>query len=273
MNIRSICAIAAAALAAWDAAVAGGAPAKPLPIGAQPHGNALPGMTNQMEVVREAIARRERQMGGMLVCPGSGAGRIAFVNCQEKFGQNAIDDIAQQLRKLSRLNIVAVRGDAKLDPAEARKAHGAEVTIVIADRPDGPLMLLAPEDCWGMVNVARIAAGERFNAGCCKALLRTFGMLCGGGLSLQQGNVLSEVKLEKTYDLQNVLPQDVTVRQLKFLAEMGVKPERRTTYRKACEEGWAPAPTNDVQKAIWDKVHEMPTEPIKIKPETKKVAN
>ena len=45
---------------------------------------------------------------------------------------------------------------------------------------------------------------------------------------------------------------------------------RRTVYRKACEEGWAPQPTNDVQKAIWDKVHAMPTEPLKIKPETKK---
>ncbi len=88
---------------------------------------------------------------------------------------------------------------------------------------------------------------------------------------MQQGNILSEVKLEKTYDLQNTLPQDVTMRQLKYLADMGGKPQSRTTYRKACEEGWAPAPTNDVQKAIWDKVHEMPTEPIKIKPETKKV--
>ena len=47
-------------------------------------------------------------------------------------------------------------------------------------------------------------------------------------------------------------------------------PGKRSVYRKACEEGWAPAPTNDVQKAIWDKVHAMPTEPIKIKPETKK---
>ena len=28
---------------------------------------------------------------------------------------------------------------------------------------------------------------------------------------------------------------------------------------------------NEYQKAIWDKVHAMPTAPIKIKPETKKV--
>ena len=56
----------------------------------------------------------------------------------------------------------------------------------------------------------------------------------------------------------------------RYLLSLGVKPYRLTTYRKACEEGWANPPTNDVQKAIWDKVHAMPTEPIKIKPETKK---
>ena len=49
-----------------------------------------------------------------------------------------------------------------------------------------------------------------------------------------------------------------------------MKPYRLTTYRKACEEGWANPPTNDVQKAIWDKVHALPTEPLKIKPEEKK---
>lgn len=43
------------------------------------------------------------------------------------------------------------------------------------------------------------------------------------------------------------------------------------TYRTACQQGWAPAPTNDVQKAIWDEVHTLPSEPIKIKPESKKV--
>ena len=34
--------------------------------------------------------------------------------------------------------------------------------------------------------------------------------------------------------------------------KLGIKPARMTTYRKAVEEGWAPAPTNDFQKAIWE---------------------
>lgn len=42
--------------------------------------------------------------------------------------------------------------------------------------------------------------------------------------------------------------------------EKGIAQVRRTTYRKACEEGWAPAPTNEFQKAIWEKVKAAKTE-------------
>ena len=45
---------------------------------------------------------------------------------------------------------------------------------------------------------------------------------------------------------------------------------RYVTYRQACIEGWAPAPTNDVQKAIWEKVHSEkergPSHGLKISP-------
>ena len=33
----------------------------------------------------------------------------------------------------------------------------------------------------------------------------------------------------------------------------GITPIYRTTYRQACIEGWAPAPTNDFQKAIFER--------------------
>ena len=42
------------------------------------------------------------------------------------------------------------------------------------------------------------------------------------------------------------------------------------TYKNACEQGWAPAPTNDIQKAIWDKVHAVPKNPMKIEFDPKK---
>ncbi len=34
----------------------------------------------------------------------------------------------------------------------------------------------------------------------------------------------------------------------------GIPFARRTTYKQAVKEGWAPAPTNDIQRAVWDSV-------------------
>ena len=34
--------------------------------------------------------------------------------------------------------------------------------------------------------------------------------------------------------------------------KLGITPLRTTSYRKAVEEGWAPAPTNVFQSAIWN---------------------
>ena len=37
------------------------------------------------------------------------------------------------------------------------------------------------------------------------------------------------------------------------------------SYRTACQQGWAPAPTNDAQRTIWQEVHQIPDKPITIK--------
>ena len=69
----------------------------------------------------------------------------------------------------------------------------------------------------------------------------------------------------------DAIPVDVVARVYKYLPLSGCNINTRVPYVLAVREGWAPAPTNEYQKAIWDKVHAMPTAPIKIKPETKKV--
>lgn len=52
---------------------------------------------------------------------------------------------------------------------------------------------------------------------------------------------------------------------VKHLPEIGVECAKRITYREACQRGIAPQPTNEFQKAIWDQIHELPSEPITIK--------
>ena len=61
---------------------------------------------------------------------------------------------------------------------------------------------------------------------------------------------------------------DVEARIVNNMNTSGIRPYRIAKYSEAVKEGWAPAPTNDYQKAIWDKVRSEkergPTNPIEI---------
>ena len=57
----------------------------------------------------------------------------------------------------------------------------------------------------------------------------------------------------------------------KFETRFGMKRARYVPYEVACYEGWAPAPTNEAQRVIWKEVHALPSSPISIAPEAKKV--
>ena len=100
---------------------------------------------------------------------------------------------------------------------------------------------------------------------------RVFAMLCGGFSSQFQAPLTNKIK--SVNDLDECLadlPVDVVARVSTYLDFCGVKAEKKITYRRACQEGWAPQPTNSFQKAVWDEVHSLPTKPITIKYDKKK---
>ena len=78
----------------------------------------------------------------------------------------------------------------------------------------------------------------------------------------------------KSTDLDKLLTDGFTFDMASSINEnlqaMGIFPMRKITYVKACQEGWAPAPTNEYQKAIWDRVHSAPKNPMKIEFDPKK---
>lgn len=53
-----------------------------------------------------------------------------------------------------------------------------------------------------------------------------------------------------------------------------ITPAEIQTYRNACRQGWAPAPTNDYQKAIYERMQadkeRGPSKPLTITPPAKK---
>jgi hypothetical protein len=220
----------------------------------------------------EKAARREKMMkatGGILdIAP---KGKVVVINAQEKVPAAAVQAKVESLAKELRMNVEVANGkDWKMYTVPA----GAVGAVVIADAADLPMSVVAAEKTWGLMNVAPIVvAGDeertvkRFNREFVRVACFTFGQ----SHSQYRGAPLSTVK--GVEDLDGITNENLTFESvtmvMRTLMNLGMTQSRKTSYKKACQEGWAPAPTNTYQKAIWERIKaeqsEAPTKGIKIK--------
>ena len=225
-------------------------------------------------------AQRAAENGGYVTLAPTGR-VIRVVSAQRRAAKSALDESINVFTTTLRLPVEWGEVDAaEKCPAKLAAAANADgrcgAAVVLIDDPSAPRLLVAPEEFWAAINVARLAednpSSEKLERRLKQEFWRAACMVLGAYASMQQPCLLTQISGNADLD-HNVclIPSIEVLPKTKNAAKSrGILPGKRAVYRKACEEGWAPAPTNDVQKAIWDKVHEMPTEPIKIKPETKK---
>lgn len=205
-----------------------------------------------------------RKTGGKLKEPRTQKGRFVYVNCQSAVPNEVLVDHAQKIASSIKVAIDVESGEFSL-PNPAVKG---EACLFVVDDPALPMSLVAPEARWAMVNMAPLKTEKKafFDARVKKELSRGFSYL-GGAANSQfdlalTGCVVRPSGLDEF--ASDEIPFDVLRRIEGYMRGYGIAPYKLTTYRKACQEGWAPAPTNDVQQAIWDEVHELPSKPIKI---------
>lgn len=158
---------------------------------------------------------------------------------------------------------------------EAKKLQGklddnAAARVVVVSDDTTPVLLCAPEDGWAVVNVKPLKADEpndfAFRTRCEKEIMRGLGLALGCANSMAPPCVMTEFRALSDLDtiVKNYGPDSQN--KIFYTARFrGCQPKQYISYRRACQEGIAPAPTNDVQKAIWDEVHQLPSEPIVIK--------
>ena len=230
----------------------------------------------EMKALAESYMMRRH--GGTIRKPGSARGRVLFVNAQTRVTaaglKAAFDEIDSNIHPDWVLKEVE---SVKLsNPSSDIKRLGGNVGIVLADAPDHPALVVAPEDGWAVVNVAALAEGAdavTLASRVRKELLRAFA-LAGGCSFMARGGIVLRADVRTPRDLDSIREESYGVDALNTLNQQlpyyGVMPWIQTTYKKACREGWAPAPTNEFQKAIWDKVHAIPKNPMKIEFNPKK---
>ena len=228
------------------------------------------------------LAKRQaklRKTGGRIVDMSAMKGTFRFVNFQRRVPAERLKEECDRLGRHFQSDFAFVEGKGSFSVEGAERAlagNGATAAVFLVDAETLPSVLVAPESRWACVNVAALAKdgadetkmGRRVR----REMLRSFASLAGGGGSMdplcvsRTATSLAELDALKSNDRS----YDPLVRAEEALKAMGITPYRRTTYREACEEGWAPTPTNDVQRAVWEQVkadkERGPTNPITIPP-------
>ena len=211
--------------------------------------------------VREFEERMLRQSGGDILKPSKGF--VAIVS-PAGLSEGSATKVAEYLRKQTMLDIRVVS-----DESAAKDAGGI---IRLVDKPGAPSLLAAPDQGWAEVNVAALAQGLTADRAKSKflpvrvrkSLLRAFCYAAGAAGSSFGENILDASAIKDLDYLEESLPADSVSFAVQHLTNRGIIPAERTVYRVACQEGWAPSPTNDIQKAIWNEIHAIPEKPMKI---------
>lgn len=158
-----------------------------------------------------------------------------------------------------------------LDVIKSRKDVGA-VTIIYDGEAGGPIEIIAPMSKVAVINATPLKGndfkyGKRINALMWRSLIFNAGGVMPFGTECVMQNVFSVADVDA---LKAVAAYPgVTQLVANNAPDYGFAMKKRGLYSVACSEGWAEAPTNEYQKAIWEKVKaeqsEKPTEGIKIK--------
>lgn len=214
----------------------------------------------------ERRARRAAKLaaeGGAVERPIKG--RVVRIKLDtDRFQPSDIEDAASDMRRLLRV-AVEVSGRS----TTSTNAVGAFV-LVAEKGLDSPMLLCAPEENWSTVNVTRLLEdepdGETAKNRLVKEVWRALAYALGAANAPKPPCLMRPIRRAKdldSHDIKIISPQPL-MSIAYTIGSLDLAPYGTTTYRKACQEGWAHSPTNDVQRKIWDEVRSLPSAPLKL---------
>lgn len=214
-----------------------------------------------------------KKVGGF--CEGQTKGTsYLYLDCTEK-GITNLAEVASQMQAGSSVLVkwerAELKGDCPLKFAKAELARRKDVgalTLVYEGGEDDSIEVFCPMDRVALLNVTSLKTGnskaydKRILALGCRSFVFTAGGVMPFGMDGSMKNVFSVADVDK---LKSAYVPPVTVQLVKMYAkQFGFAQKLRSTYLGACQGGWAPPPTNDLQRAVWERVHSVPDRPIKI---------
>lgn len=215
---------------------------------------------------REARAAKIAAAGGVVHAPPSGT-RLLVVDATA--GRLLAAPYRAVEKVMSGYDMVGMELEAAgpVPPAEAyraaverRDARGAAGVVLVADGDaGGPAVAAYPEERVAVVSAAALLRGAegagRREGRLVRGLWRAVGFTFGSGYAAGRDCVMKPVSSPGELDglrLRFMHPLTALNMQEAF-RKAGAVPARHGTYAQAVAGGWAPPPTNDVQRALWEK--------------------
>lgn len=195
---------------------------------------------------------------------------IAIRDLQSDFTPGEVEAAVGKMRRLLYFPICRVTaGDKRTD-------IGAEVILEKTLPIPGTSVLAAPEQGFARVSSAYLLSdspsAEKRQRRLYMALLRGMSMALGAGVAMYQPCIMTTVRSLADLDaIRMEVPGPETINNIERATKaLGIERLFVVTYRTACRQGWAPAPTNDLQKAIWEEERKLPEKPLTIEFDPKK---
>lgn len=224
-------------------------------------------------------ARKSAPSGGLVQKEYRG-NVLSIVNAQNVVAADKIDEIIQSIKLETMLPIeVCVEwpvDDGKALALQEIAKENVGAAVVIVNESGNGRILDSEEGNWAILNVAPLIVDNPkpgiLTLRMRKLAWRSIARVLGVGASGRQRSVLDP--FNSLQDLDANTSVRVGPEEHNALLEMAKRKDIRTvqmaSYRTACYYGWAPAPTNEVQQAIWDEYHTVPTKGLEIKFDEKK---
>lgn len=217
---------------------------------------------------QERMLNRMRKSGGIISIPGKG--KVAIVSCANAVDLTVLVGKTKLIQENLRVAIQGVPLKERFVPSNATavmKQMNAQTALFIGLNPELPMSFYVPEENWGFLNMAPLKAD---GADMSKVAIRTkkmfarmmtlvLGAAYSENFASPMQNVTDVASLDKM-PVDDIFFMDYN-NILQHLPKVGITSASITTYRRACYEGWAPAPTNEFQKVIYEGVKDGSIKP------------
>ena len=202
--------------------------------------------------------------GGM-IDPPPGGKSLVLLDAREKDSSTLSNLLVAAEMQLS---ISCEERDVKLaaadDPVKTAfgvRRDGAGAVVLFYEREGCPVLTAYPEDAVVLVNLQPLQdpTYNVYRKRLVKEFWRSVALALGGyGNQMQLMSALQPAFSVK--DLDEVRGVSLSPLQINAIqnakGKLGIFGKRSVPYSRACREGWAPPPTNDVQRALYNRFND-----------------